>query len=272
VFGAMPSEKRQRQDEGRLLRLEEQRAATQKVQRKRQLRSLVVILALVLAVAGAIALFSADDADDADTATEGTTTSTATTTGDPAIGTTPCPPAEGAEERTTTFESGPEACIDPAGTYTATFVTSRGEFTAELRPDLAPKAVNSFVFLARNHYYDGTEFHRVIPGFVVQGGDANGDPPGTGGPGYTFADELPTDGPPYYDVGSLAMANSGPDTNGSQFYVVTGQQGIDLPADYSLFGQVTEGIEVVREIEATGSADGTPTEVTTLESVTITEG
>jgi cyclophilin family peptidyl-prolyl cis-trans isomerase len=275
VFAAMPSEKRQRQDEGRLLRLEEQRVAAQKGQRRRQAKTLGLILAGVLVVAGLFAIFAADDADDSvDTAGGSTTTTTAgdaATPGDPAIGTAPCPPVEGAEERTTTFESGPQACIDVTGTYTATFATSRGDFTVELRPDLAPKAVNSFVFLARNKYYDGTVFHRVIPGFVVQGGDATGDPPGTGGPGYTFEDELPTEGPPFYEVGSLAMANSGADTNGSQFYVVTGQQGIDLPASYSLFGQVTEGMDVVRAIEATGSESGTPTEETTLESVTITE-
>ena len=267
----MPSEKRQRQDEGRLLRLEEQRAATQKVQRKRQFRGIAIILIVIVAIAGVIAIFSADDADDVDTAADGTsTTTTAPPAGDPAIGTTPCPPAEGTAERTTTFESGPDACIDPAGSYTATFTTSKGDFTVELRPDLAPKAVNSFVFLARNHYYDGTVFHRIIPGFVVQGGDPTGG--GSGGPGYTFEDELPTEGPPFYDVGSLAMANSGADTNGSQFYVVTGQQGIDLPADYSLFGQVTEGMETVRAIEATGTPEGTPSAATTLESVTITEG
>src|SRR5688572_18112698 len=111
----MPSEKRQRQDEGRLLRLEEQRSATQKVQRKRQFRTLGIILAAVVAVAGLFAIFSSDGADDdVDTAGEGTTTTTTVADdGDngPAIGTTPCPPAEGAAERTTTFDSGPEACI-----------------------------------------------------------------------------------------------------------------------------------------------------------------
>jgi len=273
VFAAMPSDKRQRQDEGRLLRLEEQRVATQKVQRKRQFRTLGIILAAVLAVAGLVAIFSSDDADEVDTAGEGTTTTTAAEDGGggPAIGTTPCPPAEGAAERTTTFESGPEACIVPTSTYTATIATSRGDFTVELLPELAPKAVNNFVFLARNHYYDGTTFHRIIPDFVVQGGDATGDPPGSGGPGYTFADELPTEGPPFYEIGSLAMANSGANTNGSQFYVVTGDQGVELPAQYSLFGKVTEGMDVVEAIEATGTADGAPSEEIIFTSATITE-
>jgi cyclophilin family peptidyl-prolyl cis-trans isomerase len=278
VCALMPSDKRQRQDEGRLLRLEEQRLATQKVQRKRQFKSLGLILGGIIVVAGALAIFGSDSNKTVDTAAEGTTSTTAdgsSTTaagaGDPAIGDSPCPPPEGAEGRTTTFASGPQACIDPAKSYTATVVTSRGEFTAELYPDQAPKAVNNFVFLSRHHFYDTVPFHRVIPGFMVQGGDAIGNPPGTGGPGYEFADELPTEGPPYYEVGSLAMANSGPDTNGSQFFVVTGQQGVDLPASYTLFGKVTKGMDVVKEIEATGTADGTPKEKTTIKSVTITE-
>jgi cyclophilin family peptidyl-prolyl cis-trans isomerase len=107
---------------------------------------------------------------------------------------------------------------------------------------------------------------------VVQGGDATGDPPGSGGPGYTFEDELPTEGPPFYEIGSLAMANSGPNTNGSQFFIVTGDQGVQLPASYTLFGKVKEGMEVVREIEATGTDGGSPTEETTITSVTIREG
>jgi cyclophilin family peptidyl-prolyl cis-trans isomerase len=271
----MPSEKRQRQDEGRLMRLEEQRTVTQRTQRKRNARTLGLIIGGVIVVAGAIAIFSADDAEDTKTSdttdTAAPTETTASEPGDPAIGTTACPPPDGVEERVTTFEEGPAACIDVAKSYTATVTTSRGDVVLELYADRAPKAVNSFVFLARNKYYEGVTFHRIIPGFVVQGGDATGEPPGSGGPGYTFADELPTEGPPFYEVGSLAMANSGPDSNGSQFFVVTGQQGVDLPASYTLFGKVTAGMEVVREIEATGSDSGSPSEETTITSVTITE-
>lgn len=286
----MPSEKRQRQDEGRMTRLEQQQAAERRAQRTRQLRGLGLLLVALVAVAFAISVFAGDD-DETDISSEDTTTTEGTDTettdgtettetteaadeaaaGDPAIGDAACPPAEGAEERTTEFESGPQACIDTARSYTATISTSRGDFTVDLYDDLAPKAVNSFVFLARHHYFDGVAFHRIIPGFVVQGGDANGDPPGTGGPGYTFQDELPTEGPPYYEVGSLAMANSGPDTNGSQFFVVTGEQGVALPASYTLFGQVIGGMDVVAAIEATGTQGGSPSEETTIESVTITE-
>jgi cyclophilin family peptidyl-prolyl cis-trans isomerase len=191
--------------------------------------------------------------------------------GEAAVGATPCPPEAGADERTTQFDSAPQGCIDPSATYEAAMTTSRGEITIELYPSLAPKAVNNFVFLARHRYFDGVEFHRIIPGFVVQGGDAVGNPPGTGGPGYQFEDELPTDGPPFYAVGSLAMANSGPDTNGSQFFIVTGDQGAQLPPSYSLFGAVVDGMDVVEEIEATGTGGGTPSEPTTIESVTVTE-
>jgi peptidylprolyl isomerase/peptidyl-prolyl cis-trans isomerase B (cyclophilin B) len=276
----MPSEKRQRQDEGRLARLEQQQIQQRRSQRGRQLKGIGLLLAAIVIAALAISVFSEDDktevssegttttvADDGET----TTTAAATEPGDPAIGDTECPPVVGTAERVTTFESGPQACIDPAKTYTALVETSKGEFTVELFADQAPKTVNSFVFLARNHFFDGVAFHRIIPGFVVQGGDANGDPPGTGDPGYEFADELPTEGPPYYEIGSLAMANSGPNTNGSQFFVVTGDQGANLPASYSLFGKVIDGMDVVEAIEATGTDGGTPTEETTITKVTVAE-
>ena len=116
----------------------------------------------------------------------------------------------------------------------------------------APHTVNNFVFLARQGFYDGLTFHRVVPGFVIQGGDPSGD--GTGGPGYTFADELPDDG---YPTGSVAMANSGPGTNGSQFFVVTGDASF-LPNSYSRFGRVTEGLDVAKTIERFADPSATP--------------
>jgi cyclophilin family peptidyl-prolyl cis-trans isomerase len=268
----MPSDKRLRQDEGRLQRLEAERLASQKVQRKRQYRTLALIVGGIVVAAGAIAIFSADDAEDTSTSDTTATDTTESDPQDPAIGSTECPPAEGVDEPVTTFEDGPAACIDVSKTYTAVVATSRGDFTIELYPDQAAKSVNNFVFLARNRFYDGVEFHRIIPGFVVQGGDPTGDPPGTGSPGYQYEDTVPSEGPPFYEVGSLAMANSaGPTTNGSQFFIVTGDQGVELPASYTLFGKVTEGMDVVMEIEGTGSAEGTPTEATTITSVTITE-
>jgi cyclophilin family peptidyl-prolyl cis-trans isomerase len=178
-----------------------------------------------------------------------------------------CPPAEGVETPVQTFEQAPPMCIDEAKTYTAVMTTDVGDVTFALDAKKAPKTVNNFVVLSRYGYYDGVPFHRVIPGFMIQGGDPTGQ--GNGGPGYEFEDELPAAGE--YEIGSLAMANAGPDTNGSQFFVVTGDSGVALPPDYSLFGKVTSGMETVREIEEDGSPDGSPGEQHTIDSITITE-
>ena len=127
--------------------------------------------------------------------------------------------------------------------------------------------MNNFVFLARYHYFDGIVFHRIIPGFVLQGGDPTGN--GTGGPGYRFEDELPKPG--RYELGSLAMANAGPNTNGSQFFVISGPDGVRLPPLYSLFGQLVSGQEVVAAIDARRDQVGIPEGEGLIESVTITE-
>jgi cyclophilin family peptidyl-prolyl cis-trans isomerase len=139
--------------------------------------------------------------------------------------------------------------------------------TIALDPNAAPRTVNSFVFLARNGYYDGVIFHRIIPGFMAQGGDPTGT--GTGGPGYQFADELPAAG--RYEIGSIAMANAGPNTNGSQFFIISGQDGVRLPPSYSLFGKVIGGTETIAALDAVGTRSGKPTERVTIDSVTITE-
>jgi cyclophilin family peptidyl-prolyl cis-trans isomerase len=157
--------------------------------------------------------------------------------------------------------------IDPEKTYTATMVTSKGTLEIILDPLAAPATVNSFVFLARWHYFDGIVFHRIIPGFVLQGGDPTGS--GAGGPGYRFNDELPKPG--RYEVGSLAMANAGPNTNGSQFFVISGPDGVRLPPLYSLFGKVVKGLNVVSTINDLGSSSGKPRENVVIETVTITE-
>src|SRR5437763_14981856 len=162
---------------------------------------------------------------------------------------TDCPAADGSSPKTQKFDGPPPMCIDPAKRYTAEMVTNKGAMTIALDGAAAPKTVNNFVVLARYHYYDGVTFHRIIPGFVCQGGDPQGT--GTGGPGYKFEDELPAQG--RYELGSLAMANAGPDTNGSQFFIISGQDGVRLPPNYSLFGKVVRGMEAVAAIEATGS-------------------
>jgi cyclophilin family peptidyl-prolyl cis-trans isomerase len=157
--------------------------------------------------------------------------------------------------------------IDTAKTYTATMVTSKGTMEILLDALGAPTTVNSFVFLARWHYYDGIVFHRIIPGFVLQGGDPTGT--GAGGPGYRFADELPKPG--RYELGSLAMANAGPNTNGSQFFVISGPDGVRLPPQYALFGKVVSGLDVVATINDVGTPSGKAREDVTIESVTVTE-
>ncbi len=178
------------------------------------------------------------------------------------------PPApDGSSEKRQRFETEPPMVIDPAKRYSATIETSKGRIVVALDPVAAPRTVNNFVFLARYHYFDGIVFHRIIPGFVIQGGDPEGT--GRGGPGYRFADELPQPG--RYQIGSLAMANAGPNTNGSQFFIITGADGASLPPNYSLFGAVVTGGEVVQAIDAVGSRSGTPSERVVMESVTISE-
>jgi cyclophilin family peptidyl-prolyl cis-trans isomerase len=158
--------------------------------------------------------------------------------------------------------------IDPAKRYTAVMDTSLGTMTLALDAAAAPATVNNFVFLARYHYYDGIVFHRIIQGFMCQGGDPTGT--GRGGPGYRFADELPAPG--RYEVGSVAMANAGPNTNGSQFFIVSGPSGVRLPPQYSLFGKVVKGLDVLSAMEAvpTDRSDRPKTDVV-IHSVTVTE-
>ena len=157
--------------------------------------------------------------------------------------------------------------IDPSKRYTATMETSMGTIVIALDPINAPKTTNNFVFLALNHYYDGIIFHRIIKGFVCQGGDPQGS--GMGGPGYRFEDELPKPGK--YSIGSLAMANAGPNTNGSQFFIISGQSVCTLPPLYSLFGQVVNGLDVVEAMQNvdTDGRDRPKTDVV-INSVTIT--
>jgi peptidyl-prolyl cis-trans isomerase B (cyclophilin B) len=192
----------------------------------------------------------------------------ATLTGD-----TPCPAADGSSPRTIAFAKAPPSCTDSKKTYTAVVTTNKGAYTIALNPSTAPLTVNNFVVLARYHFFDNTICHRAIPGFAVQCGDPTGT--GTGGPGYAFADELPSTGS--YKVGSMAMANSGKDTNGSQFFIITGDSGVALPPNYSLFGQVTDGLDTtVKALDALGNTDQNangvpPLQQIIIQSVTITE-
>ena len=151
--------------------------------------------------------------------------------------TTPNP--DGTSEPRQHFDAAPPMIIDTAKTYTATMVTSKGTLEILLDALGAPVTVNNFVFLARWHYYDGVIFHRVIPGFVLQGGDPTG--------------------------------NAGPNTNGSQFFVISGPDGMRLPPLYALFGKVVKGLDVVEAINALGSPSGKPRERVVIESVSVKE-
>jgi peptidyl-prolyl cis-trans isomerase B (cyclophilin B) len=137
----------------------------------------------------------------------------------------------------------PEQVIDPSVRYEATISTDRGDIVLALDPARAPRSVNNFVFLVRDGFYDGLTFHRVVDDFVVQGGCPEGS--GRGGPGYRFEDE-PVQGE--YTAGALAMANAGPNTNGSQFFICTVDDRHKLTKSYNLFGQVVKGMEVVTSI------------------------
>jgi len=181
---------------------------------------------------------------------------------------TPFPPFDGSATKQQKFSAPPEMGIDPGKRYTATMSTSMGDLVIALDPIKAPKTVNNFVFLALHHYFDGIIFHRIINGFVCQGGDPTGT--GRGDPGYRFEDELPKPG--QYEIGSVAMANAGPNTNGSQFFLISGPSGASLPPQYSLFGKIVKGLDVLDEMQRvpTGRGDK-PHDDVTIHSVTITE-
>lgn len=138
----------------------------------------------------------------------------------------------------------PEMQIDPEKTYYAGIHTSRGDIELELHPQHAPKTVNNFVVLAQKGFYDGVTFHRVISGFMIQGGDPTGT--GRGGPGYQFEDEI-EDNPLTHETGVISMANAGPNTNGSQFFITHAPQP-HLNGKHTVFGKVTRGQDVVNAI------------------------
>jgi cyclophilin family peptidyl-prolyl cis-trans isomerase len=142
------------------------------------------------------------------------------------------------------YSAPPPMRIDVTRLYQATITTSRGRIVLCLEPRLAPLTVNNFVTLARNQFYDGLTFHRVEASFVIQGGDPKGD--GTGGPGYSFNDEPVHNS---YVDGAVAMANSGPNTNGSQFFICTGSQCATLQPLYNLFGKVQSGLDVAQRVQ-----------------------
>ena len=208
---------------------------------------------------------------------EGTPTATLIPTGsngsgDPTVTPEPTPTSAATEVvLPKQYSSPPPMTIDPDKTYTATLVTAEGTMVLELLPKVAPVTVNNFVFLAREGYYDGVPFHRILEGFMVQTGDPTGT--GRGGPGYRFEDEPVT---LEYRRGAVAMANAGPDTNGSQFFIMHGDR--SLPKLYTIFGNVSDGLDTLDKIAGTAVAANANGEVSApstevrITSVTITEG
>lgn len=276
----MPTEKRARQRAARYEKQAEQAKLHKRRQNLRRVLSLGVIAVLVVVV---ILLVSGGGSKKPTTAAgKGTTT---TTSASKATSTTFAPPTtqpfnttavtptcpSGAEtKRIVWFKKAPPDCISKTSVWDATFDTSLGSFVVQMDAADSYAAVNNFVFLAQWNYYNGTFFHRVIPGFVVQGGDPTGT--GTGGthalPGYSFTGNTPpsacktkpsTAG--CYAVGDIAMANStGPSTNGSQFFVVLpgGENTLNQEPNYTNFGKVTSGLSVVEKIGDDGTSGGTP--------------
>ena len=222
------------------------------------------------------------------TTTTTTTASTVTTFPPPttqplstAAAATTCPPATGSTKRVVWFTRAPSPCIPATSVWDATFKTSLGDIVVNMPAAASFAAVNNFVFLARYQYYNGTFFHRVIPGFVVQGGDPTGT--GSGGPhgypGYSFTGNTPPANcktkpsqAACYQPGDIALANSsGPSTDASQFFFVLpgGQTTLNTEPNYTIFGHVVSGMSVVDKIGADGSSSGTPTVTVYLLSVTV---
>jgi peptidyl-prolyl cis-trans isomerase B (cyclophilin B) len=236
------------------------------------MRTRLLTLLLLAILAGTLAACGGDDEDAAAT-TEAAPTATpepATTesgtetqaSGECETVGTPNPKPDGGSEP-------PKQGLDPAKSYRLVVVTNCGSFTITLDQKTAPKTSASLVALAREGFYDATTFHRVVPGFVVQGGDPTGT--GTGGPGYTTIDKPPAD--TKYTKGVVAMAKTGSEpqgASGSQFFVVTAQDA-GLPPDYAVVGKVTEGMESVVAIEGLGAGDGPPSKPVVIEKVTVEE-
>jgi len=271
----VPSDKRARQRAAREARLA---AEAQSQKRRKQIRNGIIVVVIAAVIVGIVFLVSGNDNNNvaSQSKVNSTTTTVAAAKGSNAqlqaqaneaavkagCPASPKTPTAAASQK---YTAAPPMTIDTTKTYTATFKTTTGTFVASLDVTAAPKTVNNFVFLANKGYFNCGSFFRVIPGFVLQTGNPTQTNAGTE-PGYTIPDELPpkaANPAQQYPLGSLVMANTGsPNTGGSQFFIVSGTQGEALPNTYSLFGQVTSGLNVVSTIDKQGSASGIPPDVT----------
>jgi cyclophilin family peptidyl-prolyl cis-trans isomerase len=283
----MATSKRERQKAARRERLE--RIQRYERRRKNIRRGVIVAIIAALVVGTGAFLFAGSK-----TPTTTTTTSTSTTSTTPPTTTTTlskadqsaqaasnakavafgCPASTTTRVNTLSFKKAPAMTINKSATYDADFDTTAGAFVVQLDAATAPITTNNFVFLAEHNFYKCVIFQRVIPGFAIQGGDPTGT--GSGGPGYSIPDELPKAASPTYPLYSVAMANAGPNTGGSQFFIVTGANGEALQPNYSLFGKVISGIGAVKTIQNAGNpsqaADGIPPLVTyRILNITIKE-
>jgi peptidyl-prolyl cis-trans isomerase B (cyclophilin B) len=232
---------------------------------KRRKRNAAIAVGIVVAVIAAAAAYFAIGGNEPKRAAATPSTSTSAEPAGVACG-AKAPKIAG--EKKPTFSKPPPMNIDVSKTYTATMNTSCGTIEIGLDATNAPENVNSFVFLAGKGFFDGLTFHRIADTIdVIQGGDPNGD--GSGGPGYQLKDEL--SGKEKYTTGVVAMANSGPETAGSQFFIVTGPKAAQLPASYTIIGDVTTGLDVAKKIQSLPVQGETPTQTVYIDSVSIAE-
>jgi len=247
-----------------LAKLASRRAAERRKKRRQRILAAVVGIAVAAAGIGVGIAFLLKGTPKATAAKSKTSPSPSASAGGVACGGS-VPKA--ASVKKPQFKKAPPVTIDPKKTYTVTMKTSCGTIVLMLDPGDAPITVNSFVFLSRKHFFDGLTFHRVVKDFVIQGGDPTGT--GSGGPGYKFKDELKN--ALKYEVGTLAMANSGANTNGSQFFIVAGSQGTSLQKKYTIFGKVLQGLDVVTRIDGlpTDQQSQKPLQTVYIESVKV---
>jgi cyclophilin family peptidyl-prolyl cis-trans isomerase len=250
------ADKRERQKQNRAAANEAQLVAQKRRRRNRSLRNLAFLLLPVVAIF-AWSQFRTNSSDSGqNTPTSSTTGKSSSTTVKPV--------------KKDTNQKAPVLTLDPTKKYTATMETTDGTMVIELDAKNAPIATNNFVSLSRQGFYDGLTFHRIVKDFVIQGGDPKGD--GSGGPGYQVPGEVPTNN---YELGSIAAAKTGdaaPGLFGSQFFIVTGDQGVGLPNDYARFGKVSSGLDVALKIQdAPTDSNDKPKKPIYIVKISITE-